>query len=39
MAGNHPCPGDGLVHLMTAQAEYEEAAYMGYLFVGNFLRH
>ncbi len=27
----------GLLHLMTAQAEYEEAAYMGYLFVGNFL--
>ena len=27
----------GLLHLMTAQAEFEEAAYMGYLFVGNFL--
>jgi len=27
----------GLLHLMTAQSEYEEAAYMGYLFVGNFL--
>jgi hypothetical protein len=26
----------GLLHLMTAQSEYEEAAYMGYLFVGNF---
>ncbi len=27
----------GLLHLMTAQGEYEEAAYMGYLFVGNFM--
>ena len=27
----------GLLHLMTAQGEYEEAAYMGYLFVGNFV--
>lgn len=27
----------GLLHLMTAQQEYEEAAYMGYLFVGNFV--
>jgi hypothetical protein len=27
----------GLLHLMTAQGEYEEVAYMGYLFVGNFL--
>jgi hypothetical protein len=27
----------GLLHLMTAQAEYEEAAYLGYLFIGNFL--
>jgi hypothetical protein len=26
----------GLLHLMTAQGEYEEAAYMGYLFVANF---
>jgi hypothetical protein len=27
----------GLLHLMTAQSEYEEAVYMGYLFVGNFI--
>jgi len=27
----------GLLHLMSAQYEYEEAASMGYLFVGNFL--
>ena len=27
----------GLLHLMTAQGEFEEAAYMGYLFVANFL--
>jgi len=27
----------GLLHLMTAQSEFEEVAYMGYLFVGNFL--
>ncbi len=27
----------GLLHLMTAQSEFEEAPYMGYLFVGNFL--
>jgi hypothetical protein len=27
----------GLLHLMTAQAEFEEVAYMGYLFVGNFV--
>jgi hypothetical protein len=27
----------GLLHLMTAQSEYEEAAYLGYLFIGNFL--
>jgi hypothetical protein len=27
----------GLLHLMTAQGEYDEAAYMGYLFVLNFL--
>jgi hypothetical protein len=27
----------GLLHLFTAQAEYEEVAYMGYLFVANFL--
>ncbi len=27
----------GLLHLMTAQSEYEEAVYMGYLFVGNFV--
>ncbi len=26
----------GLLHLMTAQGEYEEAAYMGYLFAANF---
>jgi len=26
----------GLLHLLTAQGEYEEAAYMGYLFVANF---
>ena len=26
----------GLLHLVTAQGEYEEAAYMGYLFVANF---
>jgi hypothetical protein len=26
----------GFLHLMTAQAEYEEAAYMGYLFAANF---
>ena len=26
----------GLLHLFTAQGEYEEAAYMGYLFVANF---
>lgn len=26
----------GLLHLMTAQVEYEEAAYMGYLFAANF---
>lgn len=26
----------GLLHLMMAQAEYEEAAYMGYLFAANF---
>ena len=26
----------GLLHLMTAQKEYEEAAYMGYLFAANF---
>lgn len=26
----------GLIHIMTAQAEYEEAAYMGYLFAANF---
>jgi hypothetical protein len=26
----------GLLHIMTAQAEYEEAAYMGYLFAANF---
>lgn len=26
----------GLIHLFTAQAEYEEAAYMGYLFAANF---
>ena len=26
----------GLLHLLTAQAEYEEAAYMGYLFAANF---
>jgi hypothetical protein len=26
----------GLLHIMTAQAEYEEAAYMGYLFAVNF---
>ena len=27
----------GLLHLMTAQGEFEEAAYMGYLFMGNFV--
>ena len=27
----------GLLHLLTAQAEFEEAAYMGYLFMANFL--
>ena len=27
----------GLLHIMTAQAEYEEATYMGYLFAANFL--
>jgi hypothetical protein len=27
----------GLLHMMMAQAEYEEAAYMGYLFAANFL--
>ncbi|MEP7135944.1 MAG: hypothetical protein ABI904_13525 [Chloroflexota bacterium] len=26
----------GLLHIMTAQFEYEEAAYMGYLFAANF---
>jgi hypothetical protein len=26
----------GLLHIMTAQAEYEEAAYMGYLFAANY---
>ena len=26
----------GFLHLLTAQGEYEEAAYMGYLFVANF---
>ena len=26
----------GLLHLVTAQGEYEEAAYMGYLFAANF---
>jgi hypothetical protein len=26
----------GVLHLLTAQAEYEEAAYMGYLFAANF---
>jgi hypothetical protein len=26
----------GLLHILTAQAEYEEAAYMGYLFAANF---
>lgn len=26
----------GLLHIMTAQGEYEEAAYMGYLFAANF---
>jgi hypothetical protein len=26
----------GLLHIITAQAEYEEAAYMGYLFAVNF---
>jgi len=26
----------GALHIMTAQAEYEEAAYMGYLFAANF---
>jgi len=26
----------GLLHIMTAQAEYDEAAYMGYLFAANF---
>lgn len=27
----------GLIHILNAQAEYEEAAYMGYLFVANFV--
>jgi hypothetical protein len=27
----------GLVHFMAAQGEFEEAAYMGFLFIGNFL--
>jgi hypothetical protein len=26
----------GLLHIMTAQGEYDEAAYMGYLFAANF---
>ena len=26
----------GLLHIITAQGEYEEAAYMGYLFAANF---
>jgi len=26
----------GLLHLITAQKEYDEAAYMGYLFIANF---
>ncbi len=26
----------GFLHILTAQAEYEEAAYMGYLFAANF---
>jgi hypothetical protein len=26
----------GLLHIMTSQAEYEETAYMGYLFAANF---
>ena len=26
----------GMLHIMTAQAEYDEAAYMGYLFAANF---
>ncbi len=26
----------GLLHILTSQAEYEEAAYMGYLFAANF---
>jgi hypothetical protein len=26
----------GLLHIITAQAEYEEAAYLGYLFAANF---
>jgi hypothetical protein len=26
----------GLLHIITAQAEYDEAAYMGYLFAANF---
>lgn len=26
----------GLIHIMNAQGEYEEAAYMGYLFAANF---
>ena len=26
----------GLLHIMTAQTEYDEAAYMGYLFAANF---
>jgi hypothetical protein len=26
----------GLLHILTAQSEYEEAAYMGYLFAANF---
>jgi len=27
----------GLIHIFNAQSEYEEAAYMGYLFAANFL--
>ena len=27
----------GLLHILTAQAEYEEAAYLGYLFAANFI--
>jgi hypothetical protein len=27
----------GLIHIMAAQGEYDEAAYMGYLFAANFL--